>query len=316
MRHDIYISSSWKMRDQVRQLADRLQETGLSVYDFTNPACRDSPEIPPEEFPEQFDPEKHDHGDYLRSVPVWRDAMDSNRKALDNCSIVVLLLPCGLDAHADAYYALGRGKRLIVCGSPHKGDRTLTHLWAEVILPSPQDVVAYLEKKKTTDRTQCGSKNVELASPDLIQIAEDLRNIVYGSLDVPQALKCQSTGNPCGTDTWQVGIPCLCDHCQLWYALFNLSKRMCSALNLHPEVLNSKHSPISGDETMQAKPIADPPDERNGSLGYAACVLRFDCHPCSMKVEVVSPSRSFAGWVRCPNCRQPMEQTDQNRLVL
>jgi hypothetical protein len=144
MRHDIYISSSWKMRDQVRQLADRLQETGLSVYDFTNPACRDSPEIPPEEFPEQFDPEKHDHGDYLRSVPVWRDAMDSNRKALDSCSIVVLLLPCGLDAHADAYYALGRGKRLIVCGSPHKGDRTLTHLWAEVILPSPQDVVVYL----------------------------------------------------------------------------------------------------------------------------------------------------------------------------
>lgn len=148
MQYDVYISSSWKLRDQVRQLAEQLQDIGLTVYDFTNPACRDSPEIPPEVFPEQFDPELHDHGEYLQSVPEWQEAMDGNRKALDNCSIVILLLPCGLDAHADAYYALGRGKRLIICGCPHKGDRTLTHLWAEAILPLPQNVVVYLGREQ------------------------------------------------------------------------------------------------------------------------------------------------------------------------
>lgn len=184
MQHDVYISSSWKQRDQVRQLAEQLQEIGLTVYDFTNPACRDSPEIPPEEFPEQFDPEKHDHGEYLQSVPEWCAAMEGNRKALGNCSIVILLLPCGLDAHADAYYALGRGKRLIVCGSPHKGDRTLTHLWAEIILPSPQDVVAYLKEKKMADCPECGSRYVELV--DECPVCE-----------LPGCTKCMPQGGIC-----------------------------------------------------------------------------------------------------------------------
>lgn len=48
----IYLSSSWKNRDRVRSLAIALRAAGHDVYDFTNPACRNVPEIPPERFPD------------------------------------------------------------------------------------------------------------------------------------------------------------------------------------------------------------------------------------------------------------------------
>ena len=79
-------------------------------------------------------PAGHVYREYVEAVPEWREAVECNRDALDRCETVVLMLPCGNDAHADAFYALGRGKNLIVVGQPKKDDRTPTHLWADVIL--------------------------------------------------------------------------------------------------------------------------------------------------------------------------------------
>jgi hypothetical protein len=135
-----YISSSWKNREKVRELVDLLRTAGHDVYDFTDPKCRDTPELPPERFPEQFDPARHNYREYLNSIPEWRQAVECNRRALERCDVVVLLLPCGNDAHADAYYALGLGKYLIVTGHPNAGDRTPTHLWANAIIDDPSKV--------------------------------------------------------------------------------------------------------------------------------------------------------------------------------
>lgn len=137
---NIYLSSSWKNRDRVRALAEVLRNYGHEVYDFTDPRCRATPEIPPERFPDQFDPERHNYRDYLEAVPEWRQAVDCNRKAIEECDLVVLMLPSGNDAHADAFYGLGLGKHLIVCGQPRIGDRSPTHMWATKMLDSDQDV--------------------------------------------------------------------------------------------------------------------------------------------------------------------------------
>jgi hypothetical protein len=140
-----YISSSWKMREDVRALAVDLRGRGHEVYDFTDPKSRDgSIEIPPEKFPDEFDPTKHRYAEYIQAVPEWKDAVMGNQAALDRCDLVILLLPCGNDAHADAFYALGAGKRLIVCGQPRKGERTPTHLWAEAIIDHWGLVGSYL----------------------------------------------------------------------------------------------------------------------------------------------------------------------------
>lgn len=141
---DIYLSSSWKQRDRVRALAIRLRTLGHSVYDFTDPACRKTPEMPPERFPEQFNPDKHVYGEYLAATPEWRPHVFANQDAVKTCDLVVLLLPCGNDAHADAFYGLGLGKRLVVCGQPLKGDRTPTHLWADWIARDEAELMEWL----------------------------------------------------------------------------------------------------------------------------------------------------------------------------
>jgi hypothetical protein len=145
----VYISSSWKLRERVRDLAIVLRARGHEVYDFTDPACRKAEEIPPEKFPEQFDPEQHVYADYLNSNPYWRQAVEGNREALNWCDAVVLLLPSGMDAHADAYYGLGLGKRLAVVGHPKAGERTPTHMWAEAMFAHDYEVAGWLDAPAT-----------------------------------------------------------------------------------------------------------------------------------------------------------------------
>lgn len=143
----IYLSSSWKNRERVRALAIQLRELGHEVYDFTDPSCRKSPEIPPERFPKNWDPEDgQSYEAYLRATPEWKIAVNCNRDALMNVDLVVLLLPAGADAHADAYYGLGQGARLVVLGAHKAGDRTPTHLWAERFFETENDLIAWLEE--------------------------------------------------------------------------------------------------------------------------------------------------------------------------
>lgn len=143
---NVYISSSWKQRERVRSLAIMLRSAGHTVYDFTDPACRNTPEIPPEAFPAQFDPSQHVYAQYITAQPEWRAAVECNRAALDRCDMVVLLLPCGNDAHADWAYAVGRGKRSVVVGHPNAGDRTPTHMWADAMFEYAVDAVAWLRR--------------------------------------------------------------------------------------------------------------------------------------------------------------------------
>jgi hypothetical protein len=141
----VYLSSSWKNRERVRYLADAIRAQGHEVYDFTDPGCREGiPEIPPEKFPEPFDPKKDLYRNYINSQPPWRQAVMRNKQALNNCDVAVLMLPCGQDAHADAYYALGLGRILAVVGQPKEGERTPTHLWADAILDHDNEVPTWL----------------------------------------------------------------------------------------------------------------------------------------------------------------------------
>lgn len=151
MGERIYPASSWKNRDRVRALSTALRAEGHEVFDFTDKpdtfaGMRCAAEIPPERFPELFDPEKHVYRTYLTTPPEWRRAVEDNRRAIEWCETVVLMLPCGMDAHADAFYGLGLGRRLIVCGQPRAGERTPTHLWAEALLDADADVVSYLKE--------------------------------------------------------------------------------------------------------------------------------------------------------------------------
>lgn len=46
--------------------------------------------------------------------------------------------------------------------------------------------------------------------------------------DVP-VLRCERSGNPCGTDTWRVGSTCQCAPCRTWVALETYRERLAEA---------------------------------------------------------------------------------------
>ena len=142
----IYISSSWKNREKVREMALRLREDGHKVWDFTDPSCRKTEEFPHEKRPEPWNPKKHkSYSERLRDPGMYAAVMN-NQEAIRWSDMVILLLPCGLDAHADWAYGIGLGKATIITGTPHPGDTVYTHCWADRAIDNPDDIYYYLKK--------------------------------------------------------------------------------------------------------------------------------------------------------------------------
>lgn len=142
---NIYISSSWKNRDRVRKIAVSLRSIGHDVYDFTDPSCRTCPEIPPERFTELFDPEIHKYSEYIK-IPEYMEAVNCNRKSIEWADLIILLLPCGNDSHADWALGVGMGKKSIVVGHPHKGERSPVHNWANMIVETEDEMYDWIAK--------------------------------------------------------------------------------------------------------------------------------------------------------------------------
>ena len=128
---DIFIASSWKSKEYVRRLAEAVREMGYSAYDFTDPDCRENPEIPSDKFPEDFDPMKETYWSYLNKFPEWGLAVEEDKGNIDKCKMLVLILPCGKDATADWAYAKGRGIPNVIIGNDREGERTPSYLWAD-----------------------------------------------------------------------------------------------------------------------------------------------------------------------------------------
>jgi len=118
----VFIASSWKQRERVQALADALREIGLSVYDFTDPRCRKTPGIPPEKYPEKFDP----------------------------------TLPCGIDATADWAYAFAKGKETYIVGHPYAGERSPVHRKANGWFADEKKFAAFLQSRHILPKPQKG----------------------------------------------------------------------------------------------------------------------------------------------------------------
>lgn len=114
----IYVASSWRNPSQSALVA-HLRNWGHDVYDFRNPT-------------------PGDHGFHWRDIdPGWKswnatgfraglshklatDAYKHDMDALKAADAVVLLLPCGRSAHAEAGWAVGAGKPVYVMVPPNQ----------------------------------------------------------------------------------------------------------------------------------------------------------------------------------------------------
>lgn len=108
----IYVASSWRNKYQPAIVA-LLQADRHDVYDFRNPAPGDHgfgwAQIDSEW--EGWSP-----GQFRAALmhPKARDGFSKDMTALDEASVVVLLLPSGRSAHIEAAYHCGSGKPVVV----------------------------------------------------------------------------------------------------------------------------------------------------------------------------------------------------------
>lgn len=108
----IYVASSWRNAYQ-QEVVKVLRECGHQVYDFRNPEPGNTgfhwSEIDPEW--KAWDPQLFRQA--LRN-PIAADGFDRDMRALTDCEVCVLVLPCGRSAHLEAGIAAGSGKSVII----------------------------------------------------------------------------------------------------------------------------------------------------------------------------------------------------------
>jgi hypothetical protein len=93
----VHLNSSLKNRNAVQIVADVLRNSlGCEVCDFTDPKRRKPPEIPYEKLSEQFYPQR-------KNAIEWAD-------------LIVILLPCDIDAAVDCVLGVHMGKRSVLVG--------------------------------------------------------------------------------------------------------------------------------------------------------------------------------------------------------
>lgn len=116
----IYIASSWKNAETVREIATSLAAIGYGVYDFTDGDMHfsfNAADI------ERF-AGKREEIDWLEfnECPEAHLAFKADRFGINWADAVLMLLPCGRSAHLEAGYAVGRNKPLIIYGDLPKGE--------------------------------------------------------------------------------------------------------------------------------------------------------------------------------------------------
>lgn len=120
----IYIASSWKNKEKVRELASKLRSWGHEVFDFTDRDTRpkgtdwfncpadkwDGPSLATIEYKE------------FLAHPTSGLIFSSDMSGLHWADTVVLLLPSGRSSHMEAGFAPGSGKDLFIFGDLPLGE--------------------------------------------------------------------------------------------------------------------------------------------------------------------------------------------------
>lgn len=108
----VYVASSWRNQYQ-QEVVKELRKRNFDVYDFKNPEPGNHgfqwSEI-------ESDWEAWSAQEFREALnhPVAVSGFGLDMKALQECDVCVLVLPCGRSAHLEAGYAVGAGKRTII----------------------------------------------------------------------------------------------------------------------------------------------------------------------------------------------------------
>ena len=146
----VYIASSWR-NEEHQQLVALMRAHGFDVYDFRNAETATT-------WAKMGLPHLWSTSDFLQCLkhPEAERAFQSDDKALRDCDICILALPCGRSAHLEAGLAMGAGKfTLIYLGDKWDGEPELTYKMADGIVVSQNQLVAACRSYRT-EVANCG----------------------------------------------------------------------------------------------------------------------------------------------------------------
>lgn len=120
----IYIASSWKNKDRVRALAEKLRGYGHEVFDFTDPDNR-AKELDHWNCPaDKWDGPPLETMEYqlFLTFPKSQRIFTADMGGLHWADTVILLLPSGRSSHLEAGFGAAAGKDLFVFGDLPLGE--------------------------------------------------------------------------------------------------------------------------------------------------------------------------------------------------
>jgi len=105
----IYIASSWK-NDYQPQVVEFLAKHNLDVYDFRKPFQGSTGFHWSEIDPNWESWSRLEYKNHLEGSRLAHEGFLLNKRALDQCTACVLVLPSGRSAHLETGYMIGQGK--------------------------------------------------------------------------------------------------------------------------------------------------------------------------------------------------------------
>lgn len=140
----IYLASSWKNEDFVREWAKTLAGGGHQVDAFCDPNIGRYVF----HFSEIGDPKELDAINFLEDGRTQK-AFAEDKKWLDWCDVYLLILPAGKSSHLEAGYAKGMGKKLIIWQAEYpKGEFDVMYGFADMVTDSAKEVFGFLKRHR------------------------------------------------------------------------------------------------------------------------------------------------------------------------
>ena len=138
----VYLASSWKNAQLVRDCAKSLRRHGHEVDDFAD----DSRGRYVFGFDKLPDISNHNAQTVFQLTEVQQPFAE-DKKWIDWADCVLLLLPAGKSAHLEAGYAKGQGKKLIIFQLDFpKAEFDAMYGFADLITNDPREIYWYLNE--------------------------------------------------------------------------------------------------------------------------------------------------------------------------
>lgn len=141
----IYLASSWK-NEYYSHVLEILRDEGHDVYDFRT---ANGSGFSWTSIDENWKDWVSSRSNYIAALnhPLAVEGFNFDFKAINECDVCVMLMPCGVSASLEAGYAKGCGKKLIVY-IPELQEKNIDLMVkiADMVTPYLEDVLYFLNR--------------------------------------------------------------------------------------------------------------------------------------------------------------------------